>query len=191
MFLLIVLFLQWRPQGMIVQQRRGLDDERRSRSSLPSRTPKPSGFVVRFALMAVDAAAASRRRCCRTSASRCWRSSCASRSSPSASAWRGARAACSCSARALFFGLGGYCMGMHMKIVDAGPGQPARHPHLQRQVRDAAGAVEAVQLGVVRGARWRSCCRWRSRRCSARRSSASASAARTSRSSARRSRARS
>ena len=50
----------------------------------------------------------------------------------------------------LFFGLGGYCMGMHMKLVDAGPGDLPDFMTWSG-VRDAAVALEAVQLGLVRG----------------------------------------
>src|SRR3954447_12200837 len=88
---------------------------------LPPSTPKPSAFLVRFALMAVTLlliapAVLSDFRLSLLAKFLCF----AIVAVGIGVAWGegGLRVL----GQGLFFGLGGYCMGMHMKIVDAGPG---------------------------------------------------------------------
>ena len=88
---------------------------------LPSRTPTPSGFLVRFALMAVTLlliapAALSDFRLSLLAKFLCF----AIIAIGIGLAW--GQGGMLVLGQGLFFGLGGYCMGMHMKIVDAGPG---------------------------------------------------------------------
>ena len=51
----------------------------------------------------------------------------------------------------VFFGLGGYCMGMYLKLKAAGPGPVARLHDVERR-RQAAAAVETISICVVRAA---------------------------------------
>ncbi|MDQ3721759.1 MAG: urea ABC transporter permease subunit UrtC, partial [Actinomycetota bacterium] len=89
---------------------------------LPSGAPKPSAFVVRFALMAVTLlliapAVLSDFRLSLLAKFLCF----AIIAVGIGLAW--GQGGMLVLGQGLFFGLGGYCMGMHMKIVDAGPGQ--------------------------------------------------------------------
>src|ERR1041384_6499233 len=88
---------------------------------LPSSTPRPSAFVVRFALMAVTLlllapAVLSDFRLSLLAKFLCF----AIIAVGIGLAW--GQGGMLVLGQGLFFGLGGYCMGMHMKIVDAGPG---------------------------------------------------------------------
>ena len=88
---------------------------------LPSRTPTPSAFVVRFALMAatlllIAPAVLSDFRLSLLAKFLCF----AIIAVGIGLAW--GQGGLLVLGQGLFFGLGGYCMGMHMKIVDAGPG---------------------------------------------------------------------
>ncbi len=88
---------------------------------LPSRTPTPSAFLVRFALMAVTLlliapAVLSDFRLSLLAKFLCF----AIIAIGIGLAW--GQGGMLVLGQGLFFGLGGYCMGMHMKIVDAGPG---------------------------------------------------------------------
>lgn len=88
---------------------------------LPSSAPKPSAFVVRFALMAVALlliapAVLSDFRLSLLAKFLCF----AIIAVGIGLAW--GQGGMLVLGQGLFFGLGGYCMGMHMKIVDAGPG---------------------------------------------------------------------
>jgi urea transport system permease protein len=88
---------------------------------LPSRTPTPSAFAVRFALMAVTLlliapAVLSDFRLSLLAKFLCF----AIIAVGIGLAW--GQGGLLVLGQGLFFGLGGYCMGMHMKIVDAGPG---------------------------------------------------------------------
>ena len=87
----------------------------------PSRTPTPSAFLVRFALMAVTLlliapAVLSDFRLSLLAKFLCF----AIIAIGIGLAW--GQGGMLVLGQGLFFGLGGYCMGMHMKIVDAGPG---------------------------------------------------------------------
>ncbi|MDP2711247.1 MAG: urea ABC transporter permease subunit UrtC [Solirubrobacteraceae bacterium] len=89
---------------------------------LPSSAPKPSAFVVRFALMAVALLliapmVLSDFRLSLLAKFLCF----AILAIGIGLAW--GQGGMLVLGQGLFFGLGGYCMGMHMKIVDAGPGQ--------------------------------------------------------------------
>jgi urea transport system permease protein len=88
---------------------------------LPSRTPTPSAFLVRFALMAVTLlliapAVLSDFRLSLLAKFLCF----AIIAVGIGLAW--GQGGLLVLGQGLFFGLGGYCMGMHMKIVDAGAG---------------------------------------------------------------------
>src|SRR3954471_23735229 len=88
---------------------------------LPPSTPKPSAFLVRFALMAVTLlliapAVLSDFRLSLLAKFLCF----AIVAVGIGLAW--GQGGLLVLGQGLFFGLGGYCMGMHMKIVDAGPG---------------------------------------------------------------------
>jgi urea transport system permease protein len=88
---------------------------------LPSSTPKPSAFMVRFAMMAVTLlllapAVLSDFRLSLLAKFLCF----AIIAVGIGLAW--GQGGLLVLGQGLFFGLGGYCMGMHMKIVDAGPG---------------------------------------------------------------------
>jgi urea transport system permease protein len=88
---------------------------------LPSSTPKPSAFLVRFAMMAVTLlliapAVLSDFRLSLLAKFLCF----AIIAVGIGLAW--GQGGLLVLGQGLFFGLGGYCMGMHMKIVDAGPG---------------------------------------------------------------------
>jgi urea transport system permease protein len=88
---------------------------------LPARGIKPSGFLVRFALMAVTLlllapAVLSDFRLSLLAKFLCF----AIVALGIGLAW--GQGGMLVLGQGLFFGLGGYCMGMHMKIVDAGPG---------------------------------------------------------------------
>jgi len=88
---------------------------------LPRSTPTPSGFVVRFALMAVTLlliapAVLSDFRLSLLAKFLCF----AIIAIGIGLAW--GQGGMLVLGQGLFFGLGGYCMGFHMKIVDAGPG---------------------------------------------------------------------
>jgi urea transport system permease protein len=88
---------------------------------LPSSTPKPSAFLVRFSLMAVTLlliapAVLSDFRLSLLAKFLCF----AIIAVGIGLAW--GQGGMLVLGQGLFFGLGGYCMGMHMKIVDAGPG---------------------------------------------------------------------
>ena len=88
---------------------------------LPSRTPTPSAFLVRFALMAVTLlliapSVLSDFRLSLLAKFLCF----AIIAIGIGLAW--GQGGMLVLGQGLFFGLGGYCMGMHMKIVDAGPG---------------------------------------------------------------------
>jgi urea transport system permease protein len=88
---------------------------------LPSSTPKPSAFLVRFVLMAVTLlliapALLSDFRLSLLAKFLCF----AIIAVGIGLAW--GQGGMLVLGQGLFFGLGGYCMGMHMKIVDAGPG---------------------------------------------------------------------
>jgi urea transport system permease protein len=88
---------------------------------LPSRTPTPSAFLVRFALMAVTLlliapAVLSDFRLSLLAKFLCF----AIIAVGIGLAW--GQGGMLVLGQGLFFGLGGYCMGMHMKIVDAGSG---------------------------------------------------------------------
>ncbi len=89
---------------------------------LPSSTPKPSAFAVRFALMAaalllVAPAVLSDFRLSLLAKFLCF----AIIAIGIGLAW--GQGGMLVLGQGLFFGLGGYCMGMHLKIVDAGAGQ--------------------------------------------------------------------
>jgi urea transport system permease protein len=88
---------------------------------MPSSTPKPSAFVVRFAMMAATLlllapAVLSDFRLSLLAKFLCF----AIVAVGIGLAW--GQGGLLVLGQGLFFGLGGYCMGMHMKIVDAGPG---------------------------------------------------------------------
>ena len=88
---------------------------------LPSSTPKPSAFLVRFAMMTVTLlliapAVLSDFRLSLLAKFLCF----AIIAVGIGLAW--GQGGLLVLGQGLFFGLGGYCMGMHMKIVDAGPG---------------------------------------------------------------------
>ncbi len=88
---------------------------------LPSSTSKPSAFLVRFAMMAVTLlliapAVLSDFRLSLLAKFLCF----AIIAVGIGLAW--GQGGLLVLGQGLFFGLGGYCMGMHMKIVDAGPG---------------------------------------------------------------------
>jgi urea transport system permease protein len=88
---------------------------------LPASAPKPSAFLVRFALMAVTLlliapAVLSDFRLSLLAKFLCF----AIIAVGIGLAW--GQGGLLVLGQGLFFGLGGYCMGMHMKIVDAGPG---------------------------------------------------------------------
>ncbi len=88
---------------------------------LPSSTPKPSAFLVRFALMAVTLlliapVVLSDFRLSLLAKFLCF----AIIALGIGLAW--GQGGMLVLGQGLFFGLGGYCMGFHMKIVDAGPG---------------------------------------------------------------------
>lgn len=88
---------------------------------LPARTPTPSAFAVRFALVAVALlliapAVLSDFRLSLLAKFLCF----AIVAVGIGLAW--GQGGLLVLGQGLFFGLGGYCMGMHMKIVDAGPG---------------------------------------------------------------------
>jgi urea transport system permease protein len=88
---------------------------------VPSSTPKPSAFVVRFAMMAATLlllapAVLSDFRLSLLAKFLCF----AIVAVGIGLAW--GQGGLLVLGQGLFFGLGGYCMGMHMKIVDAGPG---------------------------------------------------------------------
>jgi urea transport system permease protein len=88
---------------------------------LPARSPSPSAFMVRFALMAVALlliapAVLSDFRLSLLAKFLCF----AIIAVGIGLAW--GQGGLLVLGQGLFFGLGGYCMGMHMKIVDAGPG---------------------------------------------------------------------
>ena len=105
---------------MIVQQRRGLRDVSALAKLVPAQI-KPSGFVVRFALMAaalllLAPAVLSDFRLSLLAKFLCF----AIIALGIGLAW--GQGGMLVLGQGLFFGLGGYCMGMHMKIVDAGPG---------------------------------------------------------------------
>ena len=98
-FLLIVLFLQWRPAGHRRPEAPGACLMAALAKLLPAQHAVGEGASSSASRSWPSRCCSSPRRSCRTSASRCWRSSCASRSSRSASASPGARAGCSSSAR--------------------------------------------------------------------------------------------
>jgi urea transport system permease protein len=88
---------------------------------LPASTPKPSAFVVRFVLMAatlllIAPTVLSDFRLSLLAKFLCF----AILAVGIGLAW--GQGGMLVLGQGLFFGLGGYCMGMHMKIVDAGPG---------------------------------------------------------------------
>ena len=88
---------------------------------LPSSTPRPSAFAVRFAMMAATLlllapAVLSDFRLSLLAKFLCF----AIVAVGIGLAW--GQGGLLVLGQGLFFGLGGYCMGMHMKIVDAGPG---------------------------------------------------------------------
>ncbi|MEA2191675.1 MAG: urea transport system permease protein [Solirubrobacteraceae bacterium] len=88
---------------------------------LPSSSPRPSAFAVRFAMMAVTLlllapAVLSDFRLSLLAKFLCF----AIIAVGIGLAW--GQGGMLVLGQGLFFGLGGYCMGMHMKIVDAGPG---------------------------------------------------------------------
>ena len=131
-FVVIVAFLQVRPQGLVTSP----DEEPGMSAGYRRGTPPCTECRVARRPGSVNAggpwSAASRSprlllfavapACCRRSGSTCWPSTSASPWSPSASAWPGAAAACSTLGQGVFFGLGGYAMAMHLKLADAGPG---------------------------------------------------------------------
>jgi urea transport system permease protein len=89
---------------------------------LPSRTPRPSAFVVRFLLVAASLlllapAVLSDFRLSLLAKFLCF----AILAIGIGLAW--GQGGMLVLGQGLFFGLGGYCMGFHLKIVDAGPGQ--------------------------------------------------------------------
>ena len=147
-FLLIVLFLQWRPQGMIVQQaaRAGVTPMATLAKLLPSQRADAVGrSLVRFALMAVTLlliapAVLSDFRLSLLAKFLCF----AIIAIGIGLAW--GQGGMLVLGQGLFFGLGGYCMGMHMKIVDAGPGNLPDILTYSGQYESLPCAVEAVQL---------------------------------------------
>ena len=149
-FVLIVLFLQWRPEGIVVQKRRGPRLMTALAKLLPrSSTPSAKGFVVRFALMAVTLlliapAVLSDFRLSLLAKFLCF----AIIAIGIGLAW--GYGGMLVLGQGLFFGLGGYCMGFHLKLVDAGPGNLPDFMTYSGQYESLPWLWKPFTLGLVR-----------------------------------------